>query len=286
MQWRTEHGQFAGRSLAWQRAGSGPPVLYLHDAGADTVGAPALDDLAGDHEVVAPWLPGYGPSERPEPGATPASMGAMVAGLVDELGWPAATVVGTSLGGWFALEAALHAPERVAALVLCDPAGLHVPEDYLMRLFVEGHAADDAPQLVAATAAPLPAEERDTSRFPPALAAAVVGPFVQSLAAAVGCGWHPALANPRLLGRLPQVRCPVTILWGDRDPLIPLAHGQAMAGALPRATLEVLDGVGHLPPLDAPREVAAAVRRAVAPSTVAGRPAATLGHSPTAPRSN
>lgn len=286
MSWRTEHGQVAGRSLAWRRAGAGPPVLYLHDAGADTLGAPALDDLADDHEVVVPWLPGYGPSERPERGATPASMGAMVAALVDELGWPAATVVGTSLGGWFALEAALGAPERVGALVLCDPAGLHVPEDYLMGLFVEGHAADDAPQLVAATTAALPAEERDLSRYPPALAAAVVGPFVQTLAAAVGCGWHPALANPRLLGRLPQVRCPVTIVWGDRDPLIPLAHGQAMAAALPRATLEVLAGVGHLPPRDAPREVAAAVRAAVAASIVARRPAATLGGSPTAPRSN
>lgn len=286
MQWRTEHGQFAGRSLAWQRAGAGSPVLYLHDAGAETVGAPALDDLAGDHEVVVPWLPGYGPSELPAPGATPASMGAMVAAVMDQLGWPAATVAGTSLGGWFALETALHAPERVSALVLCDPAGLHVPEDYVMRLFVEGHAADDAPQLVAAAAAPLPAEERDVSRFPPALAAAILGPFVQSVAAAVGCGWHPALANPRLLGRLPQVRCPVTIVWGDRDSLIPLAHGQAMADALPQATLEVWEGVGHLPPLDAPRDVAAAVREAVSIGAVNGQPPATLGGSPTAPRSN
>lgn len=286
MHWRTEHGQFAGRSLAWQRAGSGPPVLYLHDAGAETVGAAALDDLADDHEVVVPWLPGYGPSELPEPGATPASMGAMVAAVMDEVGWPAATVAGTSLGGWFALEAALHAPERVTALVVCDAAGLHMPEDYVMRLFVDGHAADDAPQLIATTASPLPADERDVSRLPPALAAAVVGPFVQSLAAAVGCGWHPALANPRLLRRLPQIRCPVTILWGARDPLIPLAHGQAMAGALPRATLEVVEGVGHLPPLDAPRDVAAAVRRAVATCAVTGQPPATLGDSPTAPRSN
>lgn len=282
--WRTEHRPIAGRSLAWRRAGSGPPVLYLHDAGAETLASPALDDLAGDHEVVVPWLPGYGRSEPPEPRATPEAMGTMVAALIAELGWSAATVAGTSLGGWFALEAAMAASERVTALVLCDPAGLQVPEDYLLRLFVEGHAADDAPWLPAAMATALPAEERDVAHHPPALAAAVLGPFVQPLIAAAGCGWHPALANPRLMGRLPQIACPTTILWGAADPLIPVAHGQAMAATLPRARLEVLDDVGHLPPLDAPQTVAAAVRRAARRSAAAGRSAAILGDGPLTPR--
>lgn len=284
--WRTEQRRVAGRPLAWRRAGAGPPVLYLHDAGAETLTAPALDELAADCEVVAPWLPGYGLSGQLEPDAAPETMGAVVTALMAELGWPTATVAGTSLGGWFALEAALAAPERVSALVLCDPAGLHVPEDHLMRLFAEGHAAEDTPRLRAAMAAALPADERDAAQLPAALAAAVHGPFVQRLAAAASCGWHPALANPRLLWRLPRVRCPATILWGGHDPLVPLAHGRAMAEALPQARLEVLDDAGHLPPLDAPRRVAAAVRQARAASTGAGQPAATLGGNPTMSRSH
>lgn len=283
--WHTEQRHIAGRRLAWRRAGVGPPVLYLHDAGAETLAAPALDHLAVDCEVVAPWLPGYGPSERLAPDTTPQTMGAMVAALLTELGWATATVAGTSLGGWFALEAALAAPGRVSALVLCDPAGLHVPQDYLMRLFVEGHAADGAPHLSEAMAAALPAEERDVAQLPAALAGATLGPFAQQLAAATRCGWHPALANPELLWRLPRVRCPVTILWGGRDPLIPLAHGRAMAEALPLARLDVLDGVGHLPPVDAPQQVAAAMREAVATAatTAPSQPAVTLGDALTAP---
>lgn len=274
--WRTEHGRVAGQPLAWRRAGAGPPVLYLHDAGADTLCSPALDDLAADHEVAVPWLPGYGASAAPHPRTTPEGMGRVVAGTVAGLGWPAATVVGTSLGGWFALETALAAPERVAALVVCDAAGLQVPEGYLMALFNGGHAADHAEsRLTAAVTGALPPAERDVAARPPALAAAVLAPFVQRLAAAVGGSWHPALANPRLLARLPAVACPTTVLWGARDPLIPVAHGRALAAAIPGARLEVLPHAGHLPPLDAPDAVTAAVRAATA--TDPGTPASASG---------
>lgn len=263
--WRTEHERIAGQALAWRRGGAGPPVLYLHDAGADTLTSPALRDLAHDHEVVVPWLPGYGSSAPPDPGTSPQAMGRLVAGLLERLGWTRAALLGCSLGGWFALEAALAAPDAVSGVVACDAAGLQVPEDYLLALFADGHAADRTEQrLTAALATALPAAEQDVSGLPPALASAILGPFVQQLAAAAGCGWHPALANPRLLGRLPEVRCPVTLLWGAADPLVPLAHGRAMADALPRGRLEVLDGVGHLPPLQAPDAVAAAVRTMVA----------------------
>ena len=107
-------------------------------------------------------------------------------------------------------------------LVLCAPAGLQVPADYLLRLFVLGVPAVEA----------APAHR---------VAAAAHGSF------------HPALADPGTLARAARVRCPTTILHGAADTLIPPAHARAYAAAIPGARLDVLPGVGHLVALEAPR---------------------------------
>lgn len=52
-----------------------------------------------------------------------------------------------------------------------------------------------------------------------------------------------------------EIRCPVTILWGREDPWIPLERGQALHSRIPQATFTPLDGVGHLPQLEAPQRV-------------------------------
>jgi ribonuclease D len=264
--------EFGGRRLAYRRAGTGTGLLYLHDAGADTAAAAVLDDLAADHDVVVVDLPGYGASDPPTGLRSAGAMAALLGDLLDDLGWSRVVVAGTSLGAWFAMELALARPDDVSGLVLCGAAGLHVPEDYLFALFAGGQAAASTQRLLeGALVARLAPDERAIDALPPPVAAAVLGPYVQSLAAAAGCSWHPFTANPRLLGRLPRVTCPVELLWGERDALIPVAHGRALAQAMPRARLSVLPGVGHLVPLEAPGAFAEAVRR------VAGAPAASRG---------
>ena len=56
-----------------------------------------------------------------------------------------------------------------------------------------------------------------------------------------------------------QLRCPTLILWGEDDPWIPLARGRALAERMPFAAFRTLPGVGHLPHLEAPAEVLAAL---------------------------
>lgn len=236
-------------------------MLYLHDAGADTLASPMFDVLAADHDVAVVDLPGYGRSGPPVGLDDPARIADLLAGWLDALGWPTAVVMGTSLGGWFALELALAHPDRVSALVLCDAAGLQVPQDYLLSLFVEGRAAERTEQLIRqALVGRLAPADRDLDSMPPAVAAAILGPFVQSLAAAAATSWHPATANPRVLGRLGEVSCPTTVLWGERDALIPLAHGRLLAAGIPGARLLVVAGAGHLLALERPEVVVDAVR--------------------------
>lgn len=262
-------GQHPPLRLAWRRAGGGRPLLYLHDAGADTLASPVFDDLATDHEVVLVDLPGYG---RSDPGAglgSPCEVGTLLGALVARLGWEAATVAGTSLGGWFAAETALAAPGRVSALLLADSAGLHVPEEYLFALFAAGAAARAAANnqqrlagaLVARLGDPAVRSEEDLAALPPAQAAAVVGPMVQEMAAAAASSWDPHTLNPRLLGLLPRIAAPTTVLWGERDALIPMTHARAFAQAIPGARLTILRGHGHLLALEAPDAFAGAVRR-------------------------
>lgn len=253
----------AGRRVGYHRGGPRGVrrLLYLHDAGADTLAAPALTDLARDHDTVSIELPGYGASDPPAGLASASAVADVVVGLLDHLGWAAATVAGTSLGGWFAAELALTHPTRVAALLLAGSAGLHTPEDYLFALFADGQAAAGTEELIGGVLRrQLPPHERDVAAMPAALAAATIGPYVQDLAAAAAASWHPARVNPRLQRRLAAIRCRTTVLWGEHDALIPLAHGRAFAAAIAGAQLRIVAGGGHLLARDAPDAFSQAVR--------------------------
>ena len=247
--------------LAWREAGRGPSVLYLHDAGADTLASTMFDDLAGDHHVLVADLPGYGGSDAATGMRSAVEMASVLSQLLDITDTGPAVVVGSSLGGWFAAELAAAVPTAVSGLVLIDSAGLHAPHSYLFELFAQGAAADATHHLVAeALLERVPPLERPLTSAPPAVGAALVGPWVQNLAAAAAMSWHPAVTNPALLGRLHRVVAPTLILWGECDALIPLAHGRAFAEGITNASLQVVAGAGHLLALERPDVVAAAVR--------------------------
>lgn len=250
-----------GLEILLDRRGTGPGVLVVHDAGAEVVGAPAWTGLARDHEVVQLLLPGYGGSQPPPPTWTPADAGGAVAALTRHL-WPDPPVlVGTSLGAWFALEAELAAPGTAAALVLCSPAGLQVPQGFLFDLYLDGRAALGTASLLGAVFdRQLPPQERDVADLPPAVRDAVVAPWSQEVAATAWCCWNPFVVDPGMLVRARALRCPTTVLCGADDALIPVAHGRALAAAIPGAALGVVAGAGHLLPLERPGVVAAAVR--------------------------
>jgi pimeloyl-ACP methyl ester carboxylesterase len=69
-----------------------------------------------------------------------------------------------------------------------------------------------------------------------------------------------AMADPGLLGRLPAVAVPVLVIWGEADRMIPVERGEAYAKAIPGARYLLLPEAGHLPQLEAPDRLLAAVR--------------------------
>lgn len=67
------------------------------------------------------------------------------------------------------------------------------------------------------------------------------------------------MTDPSLLGQLSSVRVPVLVVWGAADRIYPPEHGEAFAKAIPGARLVLLDEAGHLPQLEAPSALLAAV---------------------------
>lgn len=214
-------------------SGDGPPMLYLHGVG-DTGGPSALvSRLADDHTVIRPDHPGFLGSD-PLDCMTVADIAARHLALLDALALDRCTVLGASFGGWVAAELALLAPERTAALILVDPAGLRGSEpapnlydldpDAMMALSF--HRPD-----LKAKARTLDADGRDALRLNLAAARRVA----------------PTMSDPTLAERLPSLRPPTTVVWGAEDEIFPPSYAEGWRRALPHARLELIDGSGHLP---------------------------------------
>ena len=238
--------------LPHDEAGSGPAVVLLHAGVADramwTEHLPHLADAG--LRAVAVDLPGFG--EAPVAPGEQAPW-ADVLDTMDELSVERAALVGNSFGGAVALRVAVVAPDRVSSLALvCAPPP----------------ALDPSAELVAAWAAEEAAIERgDTDAAVEAVVAAWTLPdaspelrgrvaAMQRRAFALQAAAPPTTDAPDPVERHPValagLQVPTLVAVGERDKP-DFRHGaQALARALPRARHVVLEGAGHLPPLETP----------------------------------
>lgn len=218
--------------------------LLLHGGGGVRTMAGFADLLAERtrSRVLLPTHPGFGGTTRPESLRSVRDLAGLYAGLLDHLDLTGVTVVGNSFGGWLAAEIALLRSPRVAEAVLVDAVGIEV----------EGHP-------VANVASMTPAEIAAHAWHDPRRAPAGPGgpsPDLRALAAYAG----PAMSDPTLLDRLRGLDLPVHVVWGESDRIVDTAHAKAYAAALPQSRLTVLPASGHLPQLETPEELLAALR--------------------------
>jgi len=159
------------------------------------------------------------------------------------------TVIGNSIGGWIAAEMAVHASPRVSGVVLVDAGGLEVAE----------HPGADFFSLTMDQVTDMAYYEPEKFRvdfaaLPDQAKAATAGNQAALRAYTAG-----GLTDPSLAGQLVSVRVPVLVVWGAADRIYPPEHGEAFASAIPGARLLVLDKAGHLPQLETPSDLLAAV---------------------------
>lgn len=252
--------------------GTAPPtLLLLHGFGSSVFSwRKVIDTLGQQARVIAFDRPGFGLSERPAVTQTqnpynPEAQVALSLGLLDELGIDRAVLVGHSAGAAVAVNFALAHPERVAGLVLVDPAlqsggppGLvralsKTPQatrigPYLMRPFADEAGLE---LLRRAYADPSRLTDADIAGYQRPLQ---TDNWDQAL-------WEVTKANrpEDLFPRLGELGVPTLVVSGAEDSIVPLEQSQRAADGVAGAELEVLQDCGHVPQEECPQKFLAAV---------------------------
>jgi pimeloyl-ACP methyl ester carboxylesterase len=258
-----------GHTVAFRMAGDGPPLLLIHGiAGTNAIWESVFDELAADHAVIAPDLPGHGDSGASAGDYSLGAMAATVRDLLLALGHERATVVGHSLGGGVAMQFSYLFPEYTERLILISSGGLGRSVNPALRLAALpgaelvtaqlGRAARLAGRLLPSGARPGGRVAVELGRSVSALADSQTrDAFHATLRAVVGPDGQRVFAGDRLY--LAE-HMPTLIIWGERDPIIPVGHGHRAHAAMPGSRFVVLERAGHFPPLEDPRGVTDAVR--------------------------
>ena len=235
--------------------GSGPAVVLLHAGVADLrMWDVQVSELVPGHSVVRCDLRGYGHTPL-EPGASYSDAEDVLA-LLDELGLERYSLVGSSYGGYVALQVAAAAPERVDRLVLlAAPAELEEPDDSLRAFWRQEGGLAEAGDLDGATdlnvATWLGPDATDDARD--LVWRMQRGVF--ELQEAAG-----EVDNRELPVDLARITAPATVVVGEHDFTFFRATARALAAGLPHADLVELPWAGHLPSLERPLETAHLVR--------------------------
>src|SRR2546425_4573542 len=118
----------AGRDcrIRLMRGGAGAPLLFLHGGGGLGIWLPCMAQLAKKFDVIAPEHPGFGASDTPAWLDTIGDLANFYLDFLDQLDLSGVHLVGSSLGGWIAAEAAVRNATRLASLTLIGAAGIHV----------------------------------------------------------------------------------------------------------------------------------------------------------------
>ena len=250
------------------RGGSGPPLLCLHGF-ADTwrTWELVLPLLEREHDVLAPTLAGHAGGPRIEGEIHEDVLADGVERALDQVGWETAHVVGSSLGGYVALQ--LAARGRARSVVALAPSGGFAEGDEGWRETLRYHEAmleavrAAAPHAEASLASPK-SRRRATLNIAVRYEHIPVELLVHQLRGAAACdAGLPLIEVAHRVGwplDAERISCPVRIVWGTDDRVLPWPRAAARhRERLPQADWVELDGVGHLPQLDVPLETSALI---------------------------
>jgi pimeloyl-ACP methyl ester carboxylesterase len=256
--------QVAGRPVNVVDIGEGDPIVFIHGlSGAWVNWLENIPHFAREHRVIAMDLPGFGHSPMPADRISISGYGRMVDELLDTLGIDRAVIVGNSMGGFIGAEVAIQFSTRVERLVLVSAAGLsieHQRNEPVLRalertesilIFSGGWTATRSDIL-----ARRPRMRRQIMRLvahrPEQLPAPLIAEQVRGSGKPGFVPAMDALTGYPIRDRLGEIECPVLVVWGEDDRLVPVRDAYEFGRLIPHAQVVVWPETGHVAMLERP----------------------------------
>ncbi len=237
------------------KAGQGKPIGFLAGFGGLPRWVPFLDELAKSRQVIVPSLPGFPGGDRGH------------AVLDNQLDWilaarqtlvaaglEGADLAASSVGASLAAECAALWPASVRKLALIAPFGMFDEADPPTDPWAQ--RGDAIPGLMCADP-----EVWKALKAMPDGANSVEWPIEQTRASEAAARIFWPLGNTRIEKRLPLIKAPTLLVWGEQDRVVPRGYAAKFASGIGAKTTEiaVIPGAGHLAELDQPVAVARAI---------------------------
>ncbi|MDO9395850.1 MAG: alpha/beta hydrolase [Herbiconiux sp.] len=221
-------------------------ALVLHGGGGPQAIAPIVSHLAPSFHTLAPTHPGWNGTSRPDGIDSVASLAAVYLDRLLADGRRDVVLIGSSIGGWIALEMAVQAAADdkyvglVGAVVDVDGVGV----------VVEGEPIADFFALSARELAEVAWHDPDRGYRDPAGFTAQQRAIQQSNGQTMAVIAGRAMSDPELLARLRTIAVPTLVVFGESDRVVTPACGRAVSDAIPGAEFVEVPAAGHLPHLE------------------------------------
>jgi pimeloyl-ACP methyl ester carboxylesterase len=253
--------ELPGSSVNYVEIGEGEPIVFVHGlAGCWQNWLETLPHCGRGHRAIALDLPGFGASPMPSWNVDMPAYGRLIHDFCEKLGVEGGSLVGNSMGGFIALEAATTAPERFDRLVLVSAAGIINTWNPEVRATATAWAWQTFAPTVSELARTIVSHPRSRQitlgpfvRYPNRLRADLLWEQIVGGAECPAFGDAlKALIQHDIRERLGEIEMPTMIVWGQSDRVIPLAAALSYHRRIPHSRLEIFERTGHVPQLERP----------------------------------
>jgi pimeloyl-ACP methyl ester carboxylesterase len=243
-----------GMKIEVERMGKGKPILVFTSEEQLERGSAALANLALDHEVIMPSLPGYGRSERPDWIRNPDDISYIMMDLLDELHLGPVPVIGFSLGGWIVTEIATKSNAYFSKIILVDSYGVKVGGAY------ERDIADiwtlHADKVLKLKWHDVAKGKRDF----PSMSEHDLQIIARNVESTARFCWEPYMHSINMTKRLHRIKVPTQFIWGENDGITPLAYGRGFSALILGSKFTTIGRAGHYPHLEQNDDFIKAIR--------------------------